>query len=80
MPKLHAEPLLFCIAWAALAIAGGVLAGIWAAILLSLGLLAILMPSTALILSKMEDFAFERQVRWGVLVLAALALGAYLRS
>jgi len=80
MPKLYPELLLFCIAWAALAIAGGVLAGIWAAILLSLGLLAILMPSTALILSKMEDFAFERQVRWGVLVLAALALGAYLRS
>jgi len=78
--KLYPEPLLFCLAWGALAIAGGVLAGIWAAILLSLGLLAILMPSTALILSKMEDFKFERQVRWGVLVLAALGLGVYLRS
>ncbi|HYI65145.1 MAG TPA: hypothetical protein VEW71_09690 [Allosphingosinicella sp.] len=80
MPKLHAEPLLFCFAWAALAIAGGVLAGRWAALILSLGLLPILMAATALILAKMEDFAFERQVRWGIIVLAALALGAYLRS
>ena len=80
MPKLYLEPLLFCLAWAALAIAGSVLAGIWAGAALSLGLLVILMPSSALILAKMDDPKFERQVRWAVLVLAALALGAYLRS
>jgi len=78
--KLHPEPLLFCLAWAALAVAGGVLAGTWAGILLSIGLLAVFMPATALILSRMEDPAFERQVRWGILVLAALALGVWLRS
>ncbi len=80
MRKVHLEPLLFCLAWLALAIAGALLAGRWAGLVLSLGLLPILMASSALILTKMEDFAFERQVRWGIIVLAALALSAYLRS
>jgi hypothetical protein len=80
MPKLHAEPLLFCLAWAALAVAGAVLGGIWAGVVLALGLLVILMPASALILTRFEDFGFERQVRWGILVLAALALAVWLRA
>jgi len=80
MPKLHPEPLLFCLAWTALAVAGAVLGGVWAGVVLALGLLVILMPASALILTRFEDFRFERQVRWGILVLAALALAVWLRA
>jgi hypothetical protein len=76
MPKLYPEPLLFCLAWAALAIWGG-MTSIWIGILLSGGLAVVLMPLSASILSKTEDLELERKVRWGLLVLAAAALFAY---
>jgi hypothetical protein len=79
MPKLHAEPLLFCLAWAALAIAAGIMASLWIGILFSAGLAIVLMPLTAAIVSKTGDFALERQVRWGLLVLAALGLAIWLK-
>jgi uncharacterized protein (DUF58 family) len=78
MPKLHPEPLLFCLAWAGLAIAAGIMASIWMGILFSAGLALILMPLTAAIVSKTGDFALERQVRWGLLALAGLALAVWL--
>jgi predicted PurR-regulated permease PerM len=78
MPRLYSEPLLFCLAWAALAIAAGFMASVWTGILFSGGLALILMPLTATIVSKTGDFALERQVRWGLLVLAALALTIWL--
>jgi hypothetical protein len=78
MPKLHAEPLLFCLAWAALATWGG-MTSIWIGVLLSGGLAIVLMPVSATIISKREDPALERQVRWGVLLLAAFGLLLYLR-
>lgn len=76
MSRLHPEPLLFCLAWAALAIWGG-MTSIWIGILLSGGLAVALMPLSATIITKREDPVLERQVRWGLLVLAALALFAY---
>jgi hypothetical protein len=76
MPKLYPEPLLFCLAWAALAIWGG-MNSIWLGILLSGGLAVVLMPLSATIIAKREDPVLERQVRWGLLVLGALALFAY---
>jgi hypothetical protein len=78
MPKLHAEPLLFCLAWAALAVAAGMMASLWAGILFSAGLAIVLMPLSATVIAKTENFALERQVRWGLLVLAALALTIWL--
>jgi hypothetical protein len=78
MPKLHAEPLIFCLAWAALAIAAAAMASIWTGILFSAGLAIVLMPLSATIISKTENLALERQIRWGLLVLAALALSAWL--
>ena len=78
MPKLYPEPLLFCLAWAALAVWGG-MTSIWLGILLSGGLAVVLMPLSATILVKREDPALERQVRWGILVLAALVLALWLR-
>ena len=79
MPRIHLEPLLFCLAWAALAITAGVMASIWMGILFSAGLAIVLMPLTATIVTKTGDFALERQVRWGLLVLAALGLAVWLK-
>jgi tryptophan-rich sensory protein len=78
MPKLHPEPLLFCLAWAALAIAAGIMASVWMGILFSAGLALILMPLSATIVTRTGDFTLERQVRWGLLVVAALALAIWL--
>lgn len=78
MPKLYPEPLLFCLAWAALAI-WGAMSSIWLGILLSGGLTLVLMPLSATLLLKAENPALERQVRWGILVLAALVLAVWLR-
>jgi hypothetical protein len=75
MPKLHVEPLIFCLCWAALAILGGIQAGLWAGAALSAGLLLIIMPTSSYVLTKTDSLVVERQVRWGILVLAALIFG-----
>ena len=72
--RLHPEPLLFCVAWAALAIAGGVYAGLWVGVLLSVGLLVLISAASLQVLSQTDDLAMERQVRWGILIVAGLAL------
>lgn len=80
MPRLHIEALAFCIAWAAVATLGFVYAGRVAGALLSVGLMLIVMPASALILSKTEDFALERQLRWGILAIAGLALAIWVNA
>ena len=72
--RLHPEPLLFCVAWAALAIAGGAYAGLWVGVLLSVGLLVLISAASLQILSQTDDLSLERQVRWGILIVAGLAL------
>jgi len=74
MPKLHLEPLIFCIAWAALAVAGFALLDWKAGVALSVGLFMLIMPTSALILSRTSNFVLERAVRWGILVVAILVL------
>ena len=74
MTRLHPEPLLFCAAWAALAIAGGLWGSWWIGVLLSFGLLLLISAASLQILTRTEDMALERQVRWGILAVAALAL------
>ena len=74
MRRLHVEALVYCIAWAALAILGLNLGGIKAGLLLSVGLFLIVMPTSALVLSRTGNFALERGVRWGILVASALIL------
>jgi hypothetical protein len=78
MPKLHAEALVFCLAWAALAVLAFLRAGYLAGAIMSVGLLVLIMPVSSLILDKTGDLAKERLGRWGILVLAALGLAAYL--
>jgi hypothetical protein len=72
MPKLYPEALLFCILWAALALFGWSRIGWQAGAALTLGLFVILMPASALTLSRTGNFALERGVRWGILTVAAL--------
>ena len=72
MPKLYPEALLFCMLWTALAIYGGLELGWKAGAALTLGLFILIMPTSALILSRTGSFKLERGVRWGILVLAAI--------
>ena len=76
MPKLYPEALLFCILWAALAVAGFALVDWKAGVALSVGLFAIIMPSSALILTRTGNIAAERTVRWGILAAAAIILAS----
>ena len=80
MPRLDWEALLFCLAWAALALAGGIYAGLLVGALLSVGLLILISASSMQVLAQSGDPAMERQVRWGILVVAALALAVYLNA
>ncbi len=77
MPKLHAEALVFCLAWATLAVLGFIYAGAYVGALLSLGLLLIIMPTSSIVISKTADFMLERRVRWALLVMAALAFATW---
>ena len=52
----------------------------WAGLAIGLGLLLVFMPTSAFILTRYEDEKLERQVRWGILMLAALLLAIWLRS
>ena len=74
MPKLYPEALAFCILWSLLAVWGWSLLGVKAGLLLSVGLFLVIMPSSALILSRTSNFALEKAVRWGILAGAALVL------
>lgn len=80
MPRLAIEPLLFCLCWVLLAVVASVLGGTWAGVAVALGLLLILMPTSAFILTRYEDEKLERQVRWGIWVCAGLLLAIWLRS
>ena len=74
MRLFHPEPLLFCVAWAALAVAGGIYGAWWVAVLLSVGLLLLISAASLQVLTQTDDVVMERQVRWGILIVAALAL------
>jgi uncharacterized membrane protein len=72
MPRLYPEALLFCLLWTALAIYGGLELGWKAGAALTLGLFILIMPASALILSRTGSFTLERAVRWAILAVAAL--------
>ncbi|MDQ8755900.1 hypothetical protein RCO27_06625 [Sphingosinicella sp. LHD-64] len=76
MPKLNTDALLFALAWAALAMAGGVSGGFFLGGALALALLIVVMPLSGLILSKTGNFTLERQVRWAILAAAAVGVAA----
>lgn len=74
MTKFHPEAALYCILWTALALFGLDRLGWQAGFALSIGLFLVVMPASALILSRTGSFAIERGVRWGIFVVAALVL------
>jgi hypothetical protein len=74
MPRLYPEALLFCVLWTTLAIYGGLELGWKAGSALTLGLFILIMPTSALILSRTGSFQAERAVRWGILAAAAIVL------
>ena len=77
MRKLNLEALVYSIVWGVLAVIGWRVAGLKAGILLSVGLFLIVMPTSAIVLSKTGNFALERGIRWGILALAALVLFSF---
>ena len=77
MRKLNLEALVYSIVWGVLAVIGWRVAGLKAGILLSVGLFLIVMPTSAIVLSKTGNFSLERGIRWGILALAALALFSF---
>jgi hypothetical protein len=78
MPKIYPEALAYCILWTGLAVAGFILAGWKAGALLSVGLFLIVMPASAIVLTRTGNFAAERAVRWGILAVAAIVLASFL--
>lgn len=74
MPKLYPEALAFCILWSLLAVWGWSILGLTAGLLLSVGLFLIIMPTSALVLTRTSNFSLERAVRWGILLLAAISV------
>jgi hypothetical protein len=72
--KVYPEALLYCLLWIALALLGLDRLGWKAGLALSVGLFLVIMPASAIILSRSGNFALERGVRWGILAVAAIAL------
>ena len=80
MPRLALEPLIFCLCWVGLAVVASVFGNMWAGLAIALGLLLVLMPMSAFVLTRYEDEKLERQIRWGILVIAGLLFAIWLRS
>ena len=74
MNRLYPEAILYCVLWVALALFGLDRLGWKAGLAFSLGLFVIVMPASAIILSRTGNFALERGVRWAILAAAAIAL------
>ena len=77
MSRLNFEALAFSLVWIIIALSGWILAGWVAGIILSVGLLFVIMGSSAIIFSTSGNLVLERSVRWGILIVAAVALISY---
>ena len=77
MSRINFEALAFSLVWIIIALAGGILAGWVAGVTLSVGVLFLVMISSAIIFSTSGNLLLERSVRWGILILSALALISY---
>lgn len=74
MPKFYPEAAFFCLVWVALAVFGLLQVGWQAGLAMSVGLFLIVMPASAITLSRTGNFNLERGVRWGILAVAGLVL------
>jgi len=80
MERLNIDALLFCIAWAAMAVAAALAGGLWIGVAVLVIPFPVIIPVSALILTKTSNFVLERAVRWGLLGLAAIGLFIGLRA
>ena len=78
MSGVNFEALAFSLVWIVIALAGWSLAGWVAGVILSVGLLFVIMVSSAIIFSTSGNLLLERGVRWGILVVATIGLLSYL--
>ncbi|HEY5723069.1 MAG TPA: hypothetical protein VIT45_12175 [Allosphingosinicella sp.] len=74
MKGVYPEALLYCVLWVALALFGLDRLGWKAGLALSVGLFLIVMPASAIVLSRTGNFTLERGVRWAILAAAAVGL------
>lgn len=74
MKGIYPEAILYCLLWVALALFGLDRLGWKAGLALSIGLFLIVMPASAITLSRTGNFALERGIRWGILAVAAIIL------
>jgi hypothetical protein len=70
----HPEAAAFCAAWVAVAAAGYILEGWLAGSLLTFGMLAVVTPMSAFVISRYDDFGLERTIRWSILIGAGAIL------
>ena len=70
----HAEAAAFCLAWVGVAVAAYILEGWLAGSLLTFGMLAVVMPMSGFVISRYDDFALERTIRWSILIGAGAIL------
>jgi hypothetical protein len=72
MPSFNLDALLFALAWAVLAIVGAARSGWVLGIALLVALMLIVMPVSALVISRSGDLARERQIRWALFAAAVV--------
>ena len=72
--RLNLDALIYCIVWAALAIFAWNQVSHRAGLMASVGLFLIVMPTSAILLSRTGNFRLERAVRWAILAVAAIAI------
>ena len=77
MSGVNFEALAFSLVWIIVAMAGWILAGWVAGVILSVGILFLIMISSAIIFSTSGNLLLERSVRWGILVIATIGLISY---
>ena len=80
MSRVNFEALAFSLVWIIIAMAGGILAGWVAGVILSVGVLFLIMASSAVIFSTSGNLVLERSVRWGILIVSAVALISYVSA
>jgi hypothetical protein len=78
LSRVNIETLLFCLAWAGLAVVAVSYGGWTVGLALAIGLFLAISASTGAILSRSGDLGFERKMRWGILIAGWIALIFYL--
>jgi len=72
MPAFNIDGAAFALAWAALAIVASAFGGWYAGIALLAALILVVMPTSALVISRSGDLARERQIRWALFAAAVV--------